>query len=135
MKRLLSISCSGWAFNTGMLLLRMGAGIIMLPHGYSKLVHFAEKKNSFMNFLGIGSTLSLLLVIFAEFFCSMFLILGLFTRLSVIPLIISLSVVVFKVNNGNFAGDAAEPALLLCCFLVILMCGPGKASVDGLINK
>ncbi len=88
-----------------------------------------------MNFLGIGATLSLALVIFAEFFCSMFLVLGLFTRLAAIPLVIAMGVVVFKINSGNFTGDGAEPALFLCSYLVILLCGPGKMSVDDLINK
>jgi putative oxidoreductase len=135
MKKLLSISYSNWAFNIAMLLLRLGAGALIIPYGYSKLVHFAEKKDSFMNFLGLGSTLSLVLVIFAEFFCGMFVILGLFTRLTVIPLVIAMSVIVFKVNKGNIFGDKAEAALFLVCFLVILLCGPGKASADGLINK
>lgn len=135
MKKLLSISCSDWAFNIGMLLLRVGAGGLIIPHGYSKLVHFADKKNSFMNFLGLGSTVSMTLVIFAEFFCGMFIILGLFTRLAAIPLIISLSVALFKANNGDVFGAGADAGLFLTCFLVLLLCGPGKASVDGLINK
>jgi putative oxidoreductase len=135
MKKFLSISCSDWAFNISMLLLRLGAGTLIIPFGYSKLVHFAEKKDSFMNFLGLGSTLSLVLVIFAEFFCGMFVILGLFTRITVIPLVIAMLVVVFKVNKGDIFGDKAEAALFLASFLVLLLCGPGKASVDGLINK
>ena len=108
MKKLLSISCSDWAFNIGMLLLRIGAGALIMPRGYSKIVHFAEKKNSFMNFLGIGSTLSLSLVVFAEFFCGMFIILGLFTRLAAIPLVIAMCVVVFKVSNGDIFGKGKE---------------------------
>jgi putative oxidoreductase len=135
MKKLLSVSYRDWAFNVAMLLLRLTAGIIMIPHGYSKLVHFAERKNTFMNFMGLGSTVSLSLVIFAEFFCSMLIILGLFTRLAAIPLVIVTGVVVFKVNHGQFFGDKESPALLFCGFLVLLLCGPGRASVDGLINK
>jgi putative oxidoreductase len=135
MKRLLSVSCSDWAFNVGMLLLRLGAGALIIPHGYSKLVHFAEKKNSFMNFMGMGSTLSLALVIFAEFFCGMFIVIGLFTRLTVIPPVIVMFVALFKIHNGDIFGEGANAALFLSCFLTILLCGPGKASIDGLINK
>jgi putative oxidoreductase len=135
MKKILSISCSDWAFNLGMLLLRAGTGALMIPHGYSKLVHFPEKHSSFMNFLGLGGTISLCLVIFAEFFCSLFLVLGLFTRLSVIPLVIDMSVALFQVNHGDFFGDGANSAIFLTPFLVIMLCGPGKFSVDGLINK
>jgi putative oxidoreductase len=135
MKKLLSVSYSNWAFNTAMLLLRIGSGALIIPHGYSKLVHFAEKKDSFMNFMGMGSALSFSLVIFAEFFCGMFIVLGLFTRLAVLPLVISMSVVVFKANHGDIFGKGEEGALFLTCFLAILLCGPGKASADGLINK
>ena len=89
MNKLLSTKYSTGAFNTAMLLLRLALGILMMMHGYNKLVHFADMQHKFMNFLGLGSTLSLILVIFAEFFCSLFLILGLFTRLATIPLIIA----------------------------------------------
>ena len=135
MKKLLSVAYRDWAFNLAMLVLRVGAGALIIPYGYDKLIHFAEKKNVFMNFFGIGSTLSLSLVIFAEFFCGMFIILGLFTRLAAIPLVISTSVVVFKASHGDVFGKGAGGALFLACFLAILLCGPGNASADGLINK
>jgi putative oxidoreductase len=135
MKKLLSISCKDWAFNLGTLLLRLGAGALIIPHGYSKLVHFSAMKSSFMNFLGLGSMISLVLVIFAEFFCGMFVILGLFTRLTVIPLVIDMSIALFKANKGDVFGEGASAALFLTCFLALLLFGPGKASVDGLINK
>jgi putative oxidoreductase len=135
MKKILSVSCSDWAFNLGMLILRLGAGVLIIPHGYSKLVHFAEKKSAFMNFLGMGSTFSLSLVIFAEFFCGMFIILGLFTRLAAIPLVIDMAVALIKVHHGDVFGDGERAALYLTCFLVIVLCGPGKASVDGMIGR
>lgn len=135
MKRLLSIKYSAGAFNAAMLLLRLGSGILIMNHGYSKLMNFASLQHKFMNFLGLGSTLTLSLVIFAEFFCSMFLILGLFTRLATIPLIIVMSVVLFKVQNHDFFGDGEAPALYLIAFLVLLFAGPGKVSVDGMIGK
>jgi putative oxidoreductase len=102
MKKLLSTQYSVWAFNLSMLILRLGLGVLMIPHGYDKLVHFANYKKDFMNFLGLGSTISLALIVFSEFFCSIFLIMGLFTRITVIPMIIGLCVVIFKAHNGNF---------------------------------
>ncbi|GAC1569830.1 MAG: hypothetical protein NVS3B8_17350 [Chitinophagaceae bacterium] len=135
MKKLLSVSYRGWSFNIAMFVLRVITGALMIPYGYNKLIHFAEKKNSFLNFMGIGSTLSLSLIIFAEFFCSMFVILGLFTRLAVIPLLISTGVVVFKVHHGNIFGKGETAAFFLAGFMVIFLCGPGKARADGLNNK
>jgi putative oxidoreductase len=135
MKKLLSTKYSAGAFNTAMLLLRLGIGILMMMHGYDKLVHFGEKHNSFMNFMGLGSTMSLALVVFAEFFCSLFLILGLFTRLASIPLIITALVIVFKANHGDIFGDGEHGTLYLIGYLVLLLLGPGKISVDNMTGK
>lgn len=135
MRKLLSTKYSAGAFNAAMLVLRLGVGILMMAHGYDKLIHFAEKQHSFMNFLGIGSTMSLALLIFAEFFCSLFLIIGLFTRLSVIPLIIATCVMVFKAHNSDVFGNGETAALFLTGYLVLLFVGPGKISVDGMTGK
>jgi putative oxidoreductase len=74
MKKLLSIHYNAFAFNASMLLLRISLGLLMMAHGYDKLVHFNERKAAFYNFMGIGSTSSLVLSIFAEFFCALFII-------------------------------------------------------------
>lgn len=134
MKKLLSTKYSAGAFSTAMLLLRLGVGLLMLNHGYEKLIKFAEMKNSFMNFMGLGSTTSLILVIFAEFFCSILIIIGLFTRLATIPLIITMSVVLFMVTHGNFFDKGETPSLFLLAYIVLLIVGPGRASVDGMIR-
>lgn len=135
MKKLLSTKYSAGAFSTAMLVLRLGVGVLMLMHGYDKLVHFAKYQQGFMNFLGIGSTMSLALVVFAEFFCSLFLILGLFTRLAAIPLIIATIVMVFKAHKGEIFGDGEHAALYLVGYLVLLLVGPGRASVDSMVGK
>ena len=96
MKKLFSTSYSETAFNIAMLVLRAGLGIMMIPYGYQKLIHFAERKDRFMNFMGIGSTTSLILVIFAEVICTSLLILGLLSRFAALVLVILTSVIVFK---------------------------------------
>ncbi len=132
---MLSTNYSDWAFNLSMFLLRAGLGILMIPHGYDKLIHFATYRKDFMNFLGMGGTISLALTVFAEFFCSIFLIMGLFSRFTVIPLIINMLVVVVKAHNGDVFGDGEHGSLFLIGYLAILLCGPGKASVDGIMGK
>jgi len=81
-----------------MLVLRLAMGMLMMSHGYDKLVHFNEKKAVFYNFLSLGSSTSLMLCIFAEFFCALFVAIGLFTRLVTVPLVIVMSIDVFSVN-------------------------------------
>ena len=134
MKKFFSVNYSSSAFNITMLLLRLGAGSLLMSHGYDKLIHFSETKAKFINFLGIGSATSLTLVIFAEVFCAMLVIIGLFSRLVVIPIIFSLSVALFKVHHLNVFTDGEKAALFLTCFIPILLCGPGKISVDGMMR-
>ncbi len=135
MRKLLSTKYSAGAFNTAMLLLRLVAAGLMLKHGYDKMVHFDETAKEMINFLGIGQRPTTALVIFAEFFCSLFLIIGLFTRLACIPLIITMIVAVVKAHNSDFMGEGQTATLFLGCYLVLLLLGPGKVSVDSMIGK
>ena len=135
MKKLFSVSYSASAFNVAMFVLRVGTGILMLPHGYDKLVKFNSMAPDFMHFLGMSGAVSLSLVIFAEFFCSIFLVLGLFTRLACIPLMIDTFVAVAKGHSYDIFGDGEHASLFFIIFLTILLIGPGRISIDGLINK
>jgi len=135
MRKLLSTKYSAGAFGAAMLILRLGLGILMMAHGYNKLIHFGEMQHKFMNFMGMGSTMSLALVVFAEFFCSLFLVIGLFTRLAAIPLIIATCVMIFKAHNADIFGEGEHAALYLTGYLVLLFVGPGRVSVDSMIGK
>ncbi len=136
MKKLFSVRCSDNALSFATLILRLGAGTLMLVnHGLDKLMHFAEKASRFADPFGLGTTTSLSMVLFAEFFCSVFIILGLFTRIACIPLIIAMSVALFYAHNGDFFGKGELPAIYLTCFITLLFTGPGKVSLDRFIGK
>jgi putative oxidoreductase len=118
------------------LVLRVGAGsLILVKHGFDKLTHFSQYASQFMNFLHLGSTTSLALTVFAEFFCAAFVILGLFTRLACIPLVIAMGVALFSAMGGDFFGKGEAAGLYLVAFFVLLIAGPGKVSLDRLIAK
>jgi putative oxidoreductase len=135
MKKLLSIRYSAGAFNFSMLLLRLSFGLLMLAqHGMPKLMKFSELSNGFYDPIGMGSKTALILAIFAEVFCSFFVILGLFTRLAVIPLIILMCVAFFGANKG-VVGTGELALLYLTVYVVLLFLGPGRVSVDGMIKK
>jgi putative oxidoreductase len=135
MSKLLSTKYSTGAFNLGMLVLRLGIGILLAAHGFDKLTHFSTIQPHFINFMGLGQTVSLSLAIFAEFFCSIFLILGLFTRLACIPVLILMSVILLKVTHGDVFDHGETPSLYFAATLALLFCGPGKISLDGMIGK
>ena len=135
MKRLFSINYSDNGISFATLLLRLALGGLMIPHGYSKLISFASKSSTFSDPLHIGHATSMALVIFAEFFCAVFIVLGLLTRLACIPLIVAMAVAVFDVHKGEFFGQAEKASLFLMGFVALLFTGPGKVSVDKLIGK
>lgn len=135
MKKLMSTHYSAGAFNFAMLLLRIGMGALMINHGYGKLTGFNAMLAKYHSMIGLGAKTELALVVFAEFFCSIFIILGLFTRLTIIPIIVTMCVALFVAHKGEVYSDGEMATLYLCGSLVILILGPGKISVDGLAGK
>jgi putative oxidoreductase len=135
MSKLFSARYNAGAFNFGMLILRLGAGILIVHHGYQKITHYAEMKSQFMNFMNLGATVSLDLVIFAEFFCGILLVFGLFTRFACIPLIIQMCVILYKVHAMDVFGKGELDTMYLISFLTILFCGPGLISADSRIGR
>lgn len=135
MSKFLSIRYSVGAFNFGMLVLRVVLGLLVASHGYTKFVQFNTLRYKFMNFMHLGSTVSLCLIIFAELICGILLILGLFTRLACIPIIIGMSVVVFIAANGHIFAEGERGMMYLAATVTILFCGPGRISVDGMMRK
>ena len=131
----LSVHKGTFSSNFAALILRIGFGVLMIPnHGYVKLIEFNERKDTFMSFMGLGGSLSLSLAIFAEFFCSIFLILGLFTRLAIIPLLITM-LVIFSVHNWEMLGRYELGTAFFVGYLALLFIGPGKFSLDYLLFK
>ena len=114
--------------------LRVFFGVLFFTHGIDKMANFNELSETFPNILGFGSYMSLMLSIFCEFCCSLFLITGLLVRLTVIPMIISMAVAFFDVHDGLF--PQGELALIyLVMFVILYITGPGRFSVDFLIDK
>jgi len=135
MSKFFSTKYSKGAFNLGMLILRIATGLLLASHGYAKLVKFNSLQYKFMNFVHLGSTASLSLIIFAELICGILLILGLFTRLACIPIIIGMGVVVFVASHGQIFDAGERGMVYLAATLTILLCGPGRISVDGMMGK
>lgn len=133
LKPLLQVSFLPSSGDFAILVLRLWVGLSMLLlHGWGKLTTFSEASASFPDPLGIGSTASLVLAIFAEVICSGLIAVGLFTRFAVLVLIINMSVAFFVIHqhvlNGTGSGEMAF--IYLAAFVTIFVAGPGKFSLD-----
>ena len=136
MKRIFSTNVSENALSFALFVLRVGAGLLlMIKHGFDKLTHFSQMASKFADPFHIGTTTSLALVVFAEFFCAAFVVLGLFTRLACIPIIILFCVIIFKVTGADYFGKSELPTAYIIPFIALLFTGAGKFSVDHMISK
>ena len=108
----------------------------MLTHGVGKLTKLIEGGTiKFADPIGVGPEASLVLAVFAEFFCSIFLIFGIAARFSAIPLIITMLVAGFIAHAGDPFAVKEKAFLFLVIFITILITGAGKFSIDNLIYK
>jgi putative oxidoreductase len=135
MKSLFSSRIAIGATNFALLFLRLAVSVLMIPHGYDKLMNYATMKTQFMPFMGLSAAAALALVIFAELFCSIFLVLGFATRLSAFILSINMAVAVFMAHAGDVFGKGQSAMLFLIPYIFLLITGPGAYSIDALITK
>jgi putative oxidoreductase len=119
-----------------LLLLRVTSGAFMLfAHGLPKLNRlFSSGEITFSDPLGIGTMPSLALAVFSEFFCSILLILGLLTRASLIPLIITMFVAAFIHHAGDSFLQIEKALLFLLIFMVLFLTGPGKFALGRVVK-
>ncbi len=118
-----------------LLLLRLTFGGLMFwNHGLSK---FAKLDNAIIVFpdpLGVGADFSLYLAILAEGICSALIVIGLLTRWAAIPLVITMGIAVFVVHLNDSLANKEHALLYLTAYLVLLILGAGKFSLDKLIR-
>lgn len=141
MKKLQLFSANSINTDLGLLLIRVIIGLLMAFYGYEKLIHFQEMAASDfwtknISFLGMSGSFPLALTVFAEFFCSLLLMAGLFTRLSLIPLLICMAyifLVVFPfsiLGKGDNGYEFNTPFVYFVIYLALFFTGPGKYSLD-----
>jgi putative oxidoreductase len=130
----------------GILIIRIIIGILMAFYGYEKLVHFQEMAASDfwannVSFLGQKGAFPLALTVFAEFFCSLLLIIGLFTRLSLLPLLFCMAyifLVIFPfsiISSGDNGMEINTTFFYFIIYLGLFFTGPGKYSLDYMLLK
>jgi putative oxidoreductase len=136
MKRLFNTNYNHSGLDFALLILRIAISAMMLTHGYPKLqALLAGGELQFADPFGFGEYLTMLLAVFAEVLCSILLLLGLATRLAAIPLIITMATVIFIVQAADGFDKKEMAAHYLLTYIVILIVGAGRFSIDHLISN
>lgn len=122
--------------NFGLLLLRVGIGVMFILHGWPKLAGGAERWEAIgqnMELLGIGFAPVFwgFMAGFAEVAGGFMLILGLLFRPAVMLLLITMLVATLKhVAGGDGFGGYSHSLEAAMLFFSLLFIGPGKYSFD-----
>ena len=119
----------------GLLIHRVAAGLLMMTHGWSKIQNFEGMVQSGFDPIGMGATLSVVMLIGAEFIAALFIVLGLLTRLSAVPLIVAMSVAAFVAHASDPLQVKELSLIYLTIFATLLITGAGKYSLDSLLFR
>jgi len=130
LKKFLNTGNHSQSIDLSLLLLRVAFSVAMLTHGYGKFMKVINGDLTFGDPIGIGPELSLILVAFAEFVCSILVILGLTTRFALIPLIIAMFVAWQFRHGGDPFSSQEKSVLYLIVYFALLITGPGGYSMD-----
>jgi len=119
----------------GLLILRIGTGGLMLPHGWSKLNRLIEGLGSaegvqFYDWLGIGSTASLVLTVIGELVGPLMVVIGWKSRWGAALMAITMGVAAFMVHWKDALSDKEHALLFFVPAVVLALMGPGKWSFD-----
>lgn len=114
----------------GLAILRIFPSIFMLTHGWGKFNRLISGNFEFLDPIGIGAAPSLFLAVIGEFVCPILIIIGLKTRWAAIPTAITMFVAAFIHHGADAFADKEKAFLFLVVFIVIILLGPGRFSID-----
>jgi putative oxidoreductase len=122
--------------SVGLLLFRIVfGGFMLIGHGWGKLMSYGEMSATFPDPLGIGSGPSLIGAIIGEVVCSALVILGLATRVAVLPLVFTMAIAAFIVHASDPFATKELALVYLSAFGLLFFTGPGCFSIDMRFNK
>jgi putative oxidoreductase len=121
------------------LLGRFAVGLLFVSTGWGK-VHDIAKVTHFFQELGIPAPgFNAVLVGYSELICGSLLVVGLFTRLATIPLIVSMLVAILTAKRSDLHGlfdlVGFDEFTYLCVLAMIAIIGPGAVSLDRSIAR
>jgi putative oxidoreductase len=143
-KRLDLLSTSARYNDIGLLIIRVvSGGALVLKHGVEKAFDFHTMATNttlpFPDPIHIGVVPSLVIALISDFFCGIFVILGLGTRWAAAFSFVNILVAFITVHHWHFFGRDADHGeiivLMLGAMAGFVFTGPGRYSVDYLVTR
>ena len=119
----------------GLLMWRVVLSSFFLTHGLDKWQRLFADQIDFGDPIGLGPALSLYLVVVAEVFAPIFIIMGYKTRWACLFPIVAMFVAGFITHAGDPFPEMEKALLYLFGYILIFMTGPGQYSLDYLIDR
>ncbi len=135
-KRITASALGGNRVHLGLLLFRIIVSLeLIIVHGFKKIGIGVDVAELIPNPLGLPQEINEFLAIIANIGFPVFIILGLLTRLSVLPVLaVTLTgYFILHAHDPLFVKDV--PFMYSVVFLFIFITGPGKYSIDSIIHK
>jgi putative oxidoreductase len=99
---------------------------VFIVHGMPKITKVLNGNWDFPDPVGLGPELGLILSAGAESVCALLIALGIWTRMSTIPLIFTMVVATWVINAGTPFIQQEKSFVYLLGWLLLLFTGPGK---------
>ena len=118
--------------DVSLLILRLSVGGLILLHGIGKLQDLTNGNTNFFDEFdpcGFGGYTMLLLAVISEFLCSLLVIFGVFFRIALIPLIVTMVMAFFVFHANDDLMDKELPLVYLICLVVLMLSGAGKYKI------
>lgn len=141
-KKMLLYSVGHTYGNLSRLFLRLFTGVMFMQFGIRQWIYFDDIAGDMVGVMGMPGYVSLGLMIAIEIVCSTLIILGLFSRLAVLPPLVTMMVAEKYILTSIVSVPPAMlfstqpgyvPILFIGIFVYMLLAGPGKVSLDYLI--
>ena len=114
-----------------LLLFRILVSLSMInTHGLKKILHFEETVQHIPDPLGIGGEMSTYFAILANIIAPIFIILGLFTRIAILPILSVTLMGFFIVHIHDTWAIRDVPLMYSLSYLFLFFMGAGKYSFD-----
>ncbi|MDR0786734.1 MAG: DoxX family protein [Gemmatimonadota bacterium] len=132
-KSFLRIPTNSWNTDLGLLFLRIVAGLYLaLIHGWSKIP--PGQFTGMIQGMGLPGIVAWV-VAFTELFGGLLIALGFLTRPASLVLVIQFLVVVLVAHAPDPVSQRELGLLYLTVSSLLLLAGPGRFSVDGILNR